>query len=488
MSIKNKTISGLKWSMADNISNQIVQFIVGLVLARLLSPSEYGIIGIVLVFIAISETFVQSGLGSALIRKQNCSDIDYNTMFYSNVCLGIVFFSVLYASSGFIARFYDNPPLKLLVRVMAINLIINSFGMVETAILIKNIDFKRQTKISLVSGILSGVMGIYFAAIGYGYWSLVIRTMCKNIITVVMLHLSSSWKPKLAYSMNSFRELFGFGIKLLGAALIHTVYQNIYKLVIGKSFSPAELGYFSRAQQFEQLPSSSLQLTTQRVTYPVLSNMTNDLVALKRVYKKMIKLTFYLTCIIMLAMIVNAREIILILIGQQWTPAIPYLQIVCLSGMLYPLHSLNLNMLNALGRSDLYLKLEIYKKILVVPVIIIGVKYGMIILLLGMLVNSCISYLLNSMFSSKLLQYSTMEQIRDVSQTFAYVVVVFVITYFVGMILPESLLLSLFIKSGVIILCLVSEGYLFKKPEFMELKELGIEQFKHHIAPLLHKK
>jgi len=488
LSIKNKTISGLKWSFTDNMVNQAIHFVIGLVLARLLSPTEYGIIGMAMVFIAISQTFIDSGLSQALIRKQDCSDADYNTMFYTNIALGVATFSIVFFAAGAISRFYDNPDLYLLTRVMAINLIINSFGMVETAMLTRQVDFKRQTKISLISNVSSGIIGIVLAFIGFGYWSLAIRTICQNSFRVLLLHYTSSWKPKLVYSIESFKELFGFGSKLLIAGIIDTAYRNIYKLVIGKYFSATELGFYTRAEQFKNLPSQNIQNTTQRVTYPVLASMIGDDRKLKAGYKKLIKLMFYLTSTLMLLMIINAREIVLILIGEQWASSIDYLKIICISGMLYPLHSLNLNMLKAKGRSDLFLRLEIIKKIMVIPVIVIGIRFGMIVMLWGMVFNSFFAYLINAFYSARLINYSTIEQLKDIAPTFVHTLIMAGLAFAVGTIAPSHLFLSLFMKTGVALLYLIGAGYLFKIPEYMELKELGIEQFKHHIAPLLHKK
>jgi len=468
--------------------NQAIHFVIGLVLARLLSPTEYGIIGMAMVFIAVSQTFIDSGLSQALIRKQDCSDADYNTMFYTNIALGVATFSIVFFAAGAISRFYDNPDLYLLTRVMAINLIINSFGMVETAMLTRQVDFKRQTKITLIANVSSGIIGIVLAFIGFGYWSLAIRTICQNSFRVLLLHYTSSWKPKLVYSIESFKELFGFGSKLLIAGIIDTAYRNIYKLVIGKYFSATELGFYTRAQQFKNLPSQNIQSTTQRVTYPVLASMIGDDRKLKAGYKKLIKLMFYITSTLMLLMIINAREIVLILIGEQWAPSIDYLKIICISGMLYPLHSLNLNMLNAKGRSDLFLWLEIIKKIMVIPVIVIGIQFGMIVLLWSMVFNSFFAYLINAFYSAKLINYPTIEQLKDIAPTFIHTLVMAGLAFAVGTIAPSHLFLSLFMKTGVALLYLIGAGYLFKIPEYMELKELGIEQFKHHIAPLLHKK
>ena len=359
--------------------------------------------------------------------------------------------------------------------------------MIETAILTKNIDFKRQTKISLVSSVSSGVIGILLAYYGFGFWSLAIRSLCHNSFRVLLLHITSNWKPKLIYSFTSFKQLFGFGSKLLAAGLIDVAYRNAYKLVIGKYFSAAELGFYSRAEQFRDLPSQNIQATTQRVTYPVLASMVGDDARLKSGYKKLVKLMFYITSSLMLFMLINAREIVLILIGDKWAPTIPYLRIICIAGMLYPLHSLNLNMLNAKGRSDLFLRLEVIKKLLIIPVVGIGIRFGMIVMLWGMVFNSFFAYLINAYFSARLINYPTIEQLKDIMPTCLNTLIIAGLAYSIGMIAPPNHVLSLFIKTTVAILYLIGTGYIFKIPEFMELKELGIEQFKNHVAPFFHK-
>ncbi len=487
MSLKDRTITGLKWSFTDNAVNQIIQFGIGLVLARILGPKEFGIIGMSMVFIAISETFVNSGLGSALIRKQDCSEADYNTMFYTNIGLGLAAFGLVFLAAGSISRLFSNPDLLLLVRIMALNLVISSFGMVETAILTRNIDFKRQTKITFIASLSSGIIGIVLALTGFGYWSLAIRTLCQNLFRVLLLRFTSSWKPKLMYSVESFRELFGFGVKLLGAGVIDTVYKNVYKFVIGKYFSAAELGYYSQATLFVELPSRNIEVATQRVTYPVLASMVGGEAKLKAVYKKMIRLSFYITGIVMLLLIINAREIVLLFLGGKWAPAIPYIKILGISGVIYPLLTLNLNMLNAQGRSDLFLRLEIYKKILIIPVIILGVRYGMLVLVWGIVFNSAIGYVLNSMYSARLISYSSGEQLLDIAPTLAQLLIMAGLAFAAGMIAPQYLLLSLIIKTTVALGFLFLTGRLLKIPEFTELSGIAAEQYRQHLLPLISK-
>lgn len=483
MNLRVKTLSGLKWSFTENAVKYLVQFLIGLVLARLLSPAEYGIIGMAMVFVAVSESFVNSGLTHALIRKMDCTEDDYNTMFYTNIGMGLVTFSVLFLSAKAIANFYHNAALYNVVRVMAINLIINSFGLIEMARLTKRIEFKKQTKISLISNVTSGLVGITLAIIGFSYWSLVLKTISGNLLRVVLLHSSSSWKPRLIYSLSSFKELFGFGSKLLVAGLLTTLYQNIYRLVIGKFFSASELGYYTRAEQYRDLPSKNIELTSQRVTYPVLAKLQAEPDRLRNAYKLLIQVSFYITCTSMVFMLGTSREIVLLTVGAKWSPTIPYLQVMSISGMLYSLHSLNLNMLKVKGRSDLYLKLEVLQKIMIIPIIIIGVSLGVFYLLWGMLIGSLFTYFINASISGKLVEYHLREQLADLSPTILHSIGLAGILLLVGLVLPENLWLAFLIKSCVFVFYLIIIGRSSEIVGYTEVRRAFIDQINsigHH--------
>jgi O-antigen/teichoic acid export membrane protein len=481
LSIKNKTISGLKWSFTDNLVNQIVHFVIGLVLARLLSPSEYGVVGMTTVFISISLIFIQSGLGTALIRKQNCTDADYNTMFYSNIGIGFTTFIILFFSAGAIAKFYNNPDLFLLVRVMAVNLIINSFGLVETAMLTKKIDFKRQTKISLIANVSSGIIGIVLAILGFSYWSLAIRTLCHNLFRVLLLHYTSSWKPKLMYSIDSFRELFGFGVKLLGSNLVATVYKNIHSLIIGKFYSAAALGFYSKAQMFNHLFSTNIVLTTQRVTYPVLSALQHDNARFRAGYRKTMKLLFFITSVLMSQVIINSSELVHILLGSKWATAAIYMRIISLTGILYPLHSLNLNAINAKGRSDLALRLELIKKAIAIPLLIVGAYFGLIPLLWSMVISSVIDYFLNSFYSGKLIGYSTKQQILDLAPSALLITFVSMCVYAIAAIVNMNVYFSFIFKASSALFLIYLIGKLFKLFEVVETQRIFLDQISAHL-------
>ena len=336
-SLKDKTVKGVGWSFADNIANTGVSFVVGLVLARLLTPEEYGLIGIITIFIMVFNSIVDSGFSNALIRKKDASDKDYNTVFITNLLLSVLLFVVLYNCAPAISRFFDQPQLIPLTRVMGSVVIINAFAIIQRTILVKQIDFKTQTKVSLISSISSGVVGIGMAIGGMGVWSLVGQQISRQLLNTLFLWVYNKWWPKLQFSLDSFRELFNFGWKLLVSGLIDTVWKQVYQFVIGKFYTTETLGQYTRAQQFSSIFSSNLTTIVQRVSYPVLSSIQDEKERMKAAYKKVIKTTMLVTFVCMLGLAAVAKPMVLVLIGEKWLPCVTFLQILCFSMMLYPL-------------------------------------------------------------------------------------------------------------------------------------------------------
>jgi O-antigen/teichoic acid export membrane protein len=476
MSLKQKTVSGLLWSFIDSFANQGVQFVIGIVLARILSPREFGLIGMLTIFIAISQAFTDSGFSSALIRKKECTQSDYSTIFFFNLIVGIFFFVLLFLSSGTISSFFKEPQLKPLIQVLGFGLVLNAFGIIQRTIIIKAIDFKLQTRISLVASVGSGVIAITMAVYGFGVWSLVALTLSRFGFNSIFLWIWSKWKPTWIFSKQSFKELFGFGSKLLISGLIDTTYQNIYYLVIGKYFSTIELGYYTRADQFQSLPSQNLNGIISRVSYPVLASIQDDKVRLKTNFKKLIRSTMLFTFVLMIGLAAIAKPMILTLIGEKWLPSVIYLQMLCFVGMFYPLHSLNLNMLQVQGRSDLFLRLEIIKKSLAIPIIIIGVIWGIKIMIVGMIVNTLIAYYLNSFYSGKLLNYKTVEQIKDILPAFILAALIGLLVFLLSFILKVApiWLLSIQVIFGALLTFGICE--LFQMADYLFIKEIIIEK------------
>lgn len=478
MSLKGKTITGLIWSFIDNFSKQGITFIVGIILARLLTPKEFGLIGLTTVFIAVSNSIINSGFSQALIRKQDCTQTDYSTVFYINLALGVLLFIILTVCAPMISVFLNEPEFAKLLQVVSIVLIINALTIIQRTTLTKRIDFKLQTKVSIYASILSGIIGISMAFLGFGVWSLVAKTICQSLFESALLWYWNKWKPNIVFSLDSFKQLFSFGSKILISGLISTLYQNIYYLVIGKYFSTQELGFYSRANQFKNLPSKNLNTIIARVSYPVLSQLQDNPEKLKASYKKLVKSTMFITFILMLGLAAIAEPMIITLIGEKWRNSIIYLQILSFIGMMYPLHALNLNILNVQGRSDIFLKLEIIKSFLAIPAIVIGVFFGIKIMILGMLVNSIISYYLNSSWSGRFLNYTMKYQIIDILPSFLIASLMAVLVYIISKVLPFSYMSILAIQlifGGVFIISICE---IIKFNVYLEIKEIIINQIK----------
>ncbi|KAF0200315.1 MAG: polysaccharide biosynthesis [Bacteroidetes bacterium] len=468
--LKQKTIQGLLWSFIDNFAMQGITFIVGIVLARLLTPKEFGLIGMITIFIAISSSFINSGFGNALIRKQDCTEKDYSTVFYFNLLMGIIFFLILFFSAPAISRFFNEPQLIHLIQVLGIVLIIDALTIIQRIILTKRIDFKLQTKISIIASIFSGIIGLTMAFQGFGVWSLVAKQISQQAVNSILLWTWNRWKPLFIFSLDSFRQLFSFGYKLLLSGLLDTVYRNIYYLIIGKYFSARELGFYTRADQFQSLPSSNLMGIIGRVSFPVLSSIQDDIPRLRDSYVKIIRSTMLITFVLMLGMAAIARPMVLTLIGEKWEPSIIYLQMLCFVGMFYPLHALNLNMLQVQGRSDLFLRLEIIKKALAVPIIIIGIFLGIKAMILGMMVLTLIAFYLNSYWSGRLLGYSFTAQIKDILPSFTLAVAISSIVYIEGLLifLPPLQLLFIQLISGILLTFGICEVVKFKDYHYIK--------------------
>ena len=476
-SLKQKTVKGVGWSFADNIANSGITFLVGLVLANILTPEEYGIMAMVTIFIAVSNSIVDSGFSNALIRKINIRSVDYNTVFYFNLIVSIFLYLILYVSAPAISVFFKEPVLVDVMRVIGWILIINAFAIIPRTIFVRNINFKAQTKVSLIASVSSGVIGIGMALAGWGVWSLVGQQLSRQLLNTVFLWIFCRWRPLWEFSIQSFKELFGFGSKLLASGLIDTIYRDIYYLIIGRFYSAADLGQYTRASQFNTIFSSNLTTVVQRVSYPVLSSIQNEPERLLGAYRRVIKTTMLITFACMLGLAAVAKPLIVILIGEKWLPAVYFLQIICFSGMLYPLHAINLNILQVKGRSDLFLKLEIIKKIIAVIPIAIGIFYGIEFMLWGSVCTSFVAFFLNSYYSADLIGYPTLRQIRDVLPTFLVSFMVAGCMWGLSFLpLSNYIILPLQLVVGLALAYLIYER--IQLPEYMEIRGMALSIFR----------
>lgn len=474
--LRDKTIKGTMWSFIDSFASQGITFLVGLVLARLLTPEEYGLIGIIIIFIAIFNTIVDSGFSNALIRKKNAVDIDYNTVFISNMAVSIVMFLGMFFASPHIASFFKEPQLDALCKAMSIIIIINAFAIIQRTILVKNIDFKTQTKVSLTATIASGVIGIGMAFYGFGIWSLVGQQISHRLINSVMLWTYTSWYPKMEFSKASFKEMFSFSWKLLVSSLIDTIWKEVYQVVIGKCYSTATLGQYTRASQFGRIFSSNLTTIIQRVSYPVLSTIQDDKERMKQAYRKLIRTSMFITLICMSVLAAISKPMILVLIGEKWLLAATLLPLICLRSFMYPLHALNLNMLQVAGRSDLFLRIEIYKKCIAVIPILIGIYFNIYYMLWGSIIGGLFAYYINAKYSKKLIGYGIIQQIKDIMPSIILSVIISFATYLVSYI-PLSAFLILPLQIFVAIAITISICEAIKYNEYSELKDIARKLF-----------
>jgi teichuronic acid exporter len=478
MSLKQKTISGLLWSFIDDIAKVGITFISSIILARLLTPREYGLIGMTTIFIAISQSFIDSGFRQALIRKKDCTQADYSTVFYFNLLISAVFYLVLFVFANYIGQFFEEPQLGGILRVLGLGLVINALTLVQQTQLNKNINFKLQTRISIVSSLVSGVISISMAFMGYGVWSLVVKTLSGAFVGSLLLWWWRDWKPSLVFSWDSFREMFAFGSRLLMSGLLNKLYHNIYNLVIGKYFSAADLGFYTQAQTFQKLPSQHLSGVIQRVSYPVLATLQDDIPRLRAAYRKVIQNTMLITFVLMLGMASVAEPLLITLVGEQWRPSIIYLQLLCFVGMLYPLHAINLNMLQVQGRSDLFLRLEVIKEVLAVPVIVIGIFFGIQVMLVCMFVKSLIAYYLNAYWSGEFIGYSMAQQIKDILPSFVLAAVMALIVYFFGCVLDVSDLFKLILQVCLGTVLTVGLAELTRLDNYLYMKAIALDKLK----------
>jgi len=472
-SLKDKTVKGTFWSAADAFLGQGVTFIVGLVLARLLSPAEYGLIGIVTIFTTILLGFVDSGFSNALIRKKDVTDDDYNTMFIVNMTMSVLMCSLLYLSAPAIAIFFERPQLVALVRVMGVILVFQALSIVQVTVLSRNIDFKTKTKASVISAVTSGIVGIAMAFTGFGVWSLVAQQLSRQLIYSVSLWVFNRWWPKLKFSVDSFRYMWGFGWKLLLSGLLDRVWTQLYQAVVGKCYSPADLGQYTRSKDYASIFSSNLTSIVQRVSYPVLSQIQDNRERMVESYRRIIKTTMFVTAVIMISLGAVADPLIYCLIGPQWHEAASFLPLICISMSLYPLHAINLNMLQVLGRTDIFLYLEIVKKIIAFLPLGLGVFVGIYWMLAGIVFTGIICFFLNSYYTGKNLGYSSWMQLKDVAPSYGVATIIAISVYFLKY-LPVSywLVLPLQIVIGSVVFLMLCEN--IKLKEYEEVKGILI--------------
>ena len=424
--LKQKAISGARWGFIENLSSLAVAFVVALVLQRwFLSPREFGLIGDLAIFIAISISFIDNGFSSAIIKKPEPTRKDLSTTFVTNLVMSLVCFAILQLVAPYIASYFGEPELTKLLRVLSFVLIVNAISIIQRVLLVKAVDFKALTKCSLTSAIISGIVGIGMAFRGYGVWSLVGQQLSKQIVNTIMLWIIGHWRPSLAFSSKSFRELFSYGSKVLVTGLLDTIFKNIYFPVIGKGFGTAVLGQYTSAEKYSNVTSNNLSQVVNRVSFPVLSKVQDDDDRLRNAFRTILKVVMAVSVLVSFWLSAVSYPFIVGLVGEQWTPAAYILSIICLAGAFYPAHYLYQNILQVKGKMHLYLVLDILKKVLMAISIVIGIVFKSLDLLLwGMVAASVLTLFINAYFSGKTIGYSPISQIKDLLPMFVAAVII----------------------------------------------------------------
>lgn len=452
-----KTITNFLWRFAERCGAQGVQFVVSVILARLLDPETYGTVALVTVFITVLNVFVDSGLGNALIQKKDADDSDFSSVFYFNLVLCLILYGLMFALAPLIAAFYNNGTLKQVVRVLSLTIVISGVKNIQQAYVSRTMQFKRFFFATLAGTVGAAVVGIVVAYHGGGVWALVAQQLFNALTDTIVLWVTVKWRPRKLFSWNKLKALLSFGWKLLAARLLSTVYDNIRQLIIGKMYTSANLAYYNRGQQLPSVFAGNIHTSVDSVLFPMMSKFQEDIQTVKNMMRRSIKISLYILAPLMVGMASCAEVLISLLLTDKWLPCVPFLRIFCIIYLFYPIHTVNLDAIQALGRSDLILKLDIIKKILGLLLIVISMKYGVMAIAVSTLIGSFINQIINTWPNKKLLDYSYFDQIKDIMPCIVMACIMGMVVYLVGTLqLPRMILLVVQIATGVVVYIFLS--------------------------------
>jgi len=477
VSLKKQAISGMIWTYAQQFSSQLISFGVSVVLARLLLPSEFGLIGMLAVFMGIGTALFDGGLTSSLIRSNDTNKDDYSTVFYFNFAGSIIIYLILYLVAPWIAAFFHQPALTDITRIYGLTFVLSAFGTVQNTILTRELKFRKQAMIALPALILSSSVGLIMAFKNYGVWSLVYAALVNAAATSLLLWISSDWHPTLVFNNQKFQEHFHYGYKLTLSAVLDIIFTNIYQIVIGRFYSSSNVGYYTRAHTLLMLPVGNVSGALNRVVFPLFSKIQDDIPKFKDTYKKIMLMVLFIISPIVVFMAVMGKPLIIFLFTDKWLPVVPIFQIVCVTGILYPIHMYNLLVLQVKGRSDLFLKLEVIKKVIQGIILMISFFYGFYALLWGQLIFSCIALLINTHYAGRMLGYRMVDQLKDIAPIFIFSIfmgaVIYFLTYFFA---NESSLVQLIIGTLGSGISYVFIAWLFNFQSINDIKNLILKK------------
>lgn len=465
MSLRNQAISGMMWTYSQQFGVQALQFGVSVVLARLITPGEFGLIGMIAIFIGLGNILFDGGLTTSLIRTKNVSDVDYSTVFFFNLIGSIFIYIILFIAAPYISFFFKQAILKDLLRIYSVTFIISSLSAVQNAKLTKELKFKLLAIAAVPGIILGSIAGIFIAYKGYGVWALVYSYLIQSLSTTVFLWSVSKWRPSFLFSKIKFKEHFYFGSKMTISGVLDVIFVNLYQLVIGKFYAPAQVGFYTRANSLMMLPVGNISTALNKVVFPLFSQLQDDIKRLRDIYRRVMLVVIFVISPIVALMAVLIKPLVLLLFGSVWLPVVPIFQIIALNGILYPLHVYNLLILQIRGKSGLFLKLEIAKKLLNIILIMLTISSGLYTLLWGLVIFSVLALVINTYYAGKELEYSGLQQMRDLFPIFAITIAMCIVVYFVDLLMADyadlyKLIVGCF--SGVLFYLVISTIFKFQ--------------------------
>lgn len=476
--LKIKVISNLIWKFSERICVQLVSFIISIILARLLSPSDYGAIAILLVFITIADVFVNAGFGIALIQKKDADNLDFSSVFYFNFLFSVFVYAVIYLTAPFVANFYNMPILQPTLQVLALRIPVAAINSVQQAYVSRNMQFKKFFYSTLSGTAASAVVGIFMAYNGYGIWSLVGQYLSNAVINTIVLFSVINWRPQLIFSLQRLKGLFSYGWKLLLSGLLDTGYQSLNSLLIGKFYTPADLAFFDTGKKFPMVIVTNINSSISSVLFPALALEQDEPERVKAHTRKAIQISSYIMWPMMLGMAACADNIVSLVLTDKWLPAVPYLQIACITYGLWPIHTANLQAINAMGRSDIFLKLELVKKFVGISILIFTMQYGVLAIALGGILGGMISTFINAYPNGYLLKYSYWEQLRDILPSFLLAFVIAIsLDYFNNYFNSEVVVI--FIDIFLFIMAYILISRFFKFNAYIYLEQQILDLVKH---------
>jgi O-antigen/teichoic acid export membrane protein len=473
-SLKSKAAKGMAWNAFGTFASQGISFVIGVILARILMPSDYGLIGMLAIFFAVSQLLVESGFSNALIQKIDRTETDYSTIFYFNLIVSILIYWVLFFTAPAIASFYKIPELSSLTRVLSLNIPIGALAIVQQARMKIMLDFKTPALITLISVLISGSIGIASAYGGFGVWALVIQSLSSTMLKTVLLFIFNQWIPQFYFSLTNFKKLFGFSSKLLTAGLVATFVQNLYSILIGKLFSPKDVGFFTRAKQFPELISSTITSILQGVTFPILTSLQNDRERMVSVYGKLMRVTVFFVIPLLTLFALIAEPFIHLLLTEKWMAVVPLIQWLCFARMITPISALNMNILNAIGRSDLYLKVDLSKLPLVLGTMAITVPLGINVVVIGNFFTSFVSFFINAYYPGKMFGYGPFRQLKEMRYVILSTLLMAICVLSINQWIPGDFLKILF-GTSIGLLSYLLSAYLLKIEELEEVKIMALQ-------------